>query len=385
MFERACRLGLLLLALVSSLSRVTACDIPVCQYALTLWPADAYEAIVVHQGEPLAVQTLKDLRALPAQRANLVVRETSLEDTTERFADILATPPVESAPWLAIRYPVRNDGREVVWTGPLASTTAADWLDSPFRKTLVRHLQQGYSTVWILLESGQRSRDEAAFRVLSDELDRLERVLRLSGSGQGEDARAPNFARLRLSREDPREAALITMLMGSEPDLTERRDKPIVFPIYGRGLILYALVGNGIHAGTITSAAEFMTGACSCEVKSQNPGLELLLSADWDEVQVGGLADYQKRADQAETLLADVRGIASSNVFANKTWLLADVPDSPSANTLTDEHVAEKNGAPAAESKHGSSKKIGLIAVSSLLAVAVALRISGWRRKRNNR
>jgi hypothetical protein len=102
----------------------------------------------------------------------------------------------------------------------------------------------------------------------------------------------------------------------------------MVFPVYGRGLVLYAMIGSGIHAATITAAAEFLTGACSCEVKSQNPGLELLLTADWDEIQPGGLSDFQSRAIQAEMLLADVRGVPPSGAYAGReTSAASDTSD----------------------------------------------------------
>ncbi|MFT5104551.1 MAG: hypothetical protein ACI9UA_000166, partial [Pseudoalteromonas tetraodonis] len=41
----------------------------------------------------------------------------------------------------------------------------------------------------------------------------------------------------------------------------------------------------------------FLTGACSCQVKAQNPGWDLLLSADWEK---GLLAADQKKKDATE-------------------------------------------------------------------------------------
>jgi hypothetical protein len=70
------------------------------------------------------------------------------------------------------------------------------------------------------------------------------------------------------------------MLLSTEPDLAAVRE-PIVFPIFGRGRALYALVGKGIRAETIEQAATFLIGKCSCQVKEQNPGTDLLLTADW--------------------------------------------------------------------------------------------------------
>jgi len=70
------------------------------------------------------------------------------------------------------------------------------------------------------------------------------------------------------------------------PNLTTKYARePLAFPIYGRGLILYALVGAGINPWTISEAASFVTGPCSCEVKAGNPGTDMLLTLDWDALQ----------------------------------------------------------------------------------------------------
>ena len=45
---------------------------------------------------------------------------------------------------------------------------------------------------------------------------------------------------------------------------------------------LYALVGKGIAPHTIGAACSFIAGPCSCQVKGQNPGFDLLMSVDWD-------------------------------------------------------------------------------------------------------
>jgi hypothetical protein len=45
---------------------------------------------------------------------------------------------------------------------------------------------------------------------------------------------------------------------------------------------LLPLVGKGITGKNLHDAAEFLAGACSCEIKDQNPGFDLLLAADWE-------------------------------------------------------------------------------------------------------
>jgi hypothetical protein len=72
-------------------------------------------------------------------------------------------------------------------------------------------------------------------------------------------------------------------LLNSESDLRDYKE-PMAFPVFGRGRVLYAVVGQGISADTIRKASSFIAGPCSCQVKEQNPGFDLLLSCDWDEL-----------------------------------------------------------------------------------------------------
>jgi hypothetical protein len=76
----------------------------------------------------------------------------------------------------------------------------------------------------------------------------------------------------------------VRQLLGSEPDLAGLSE-PMAFPVFGRGRVLYALVGAGITAENVRKAAEFLGGDCSCTVKRDNPGTDLLLIADWGEIK----------------------------------------------------------------------------------------------------
>src|SRR5205085_2643906 len=94
------------------------------------------------------------------------------------------------------------------------------------------------------------------------------------------------FSVVRIRRDDPAEQFLVQLMLHSEPDLPGLKG-PMAFPVFGRGRLLYALVGRGITADNIGEAAGYVIGACSCEVKKQNPGVDLLLSADWESWMQG--------------------------------------------------------------------------------------------------
>lgn len=319
---------IIVLCIPTSLT-VQACEIPVYQYALENWDTDAYEVTVFHEG-PLSA-TDREVVGLLREGAdhrdghgNLTVRTVDLEGNPdaimlhrwrERGGDEL--------PWMVASYPPAKRLSRPAWAGPLTRANARSLLDSPLRRTIASELTRRVTAVWVLLESGNRGKDNAAAALLERELQRLEETLVLPAleawGGDGGEIEAPpvRFTMHRLSRDSAREQMLIEMLMHSEGDLsTEFAREPMVFPIYGRGLILYALVGAGINEWTIMKAAEFVTGPCSCEVKADNPGTDLLIALDWNALvrqtvqermpPPTGMAGFQDRAAEAERLLAEV-------------------------------------------------------------------------------
>lgn len=90
------------------------------------------------------------------------------------------------------------------------------------------------------------------------------------------------FSVLPVRRADPREKMFVRFLMGSEPDLeTEHAGKPMAFPVFGRGRVLCAIVGDGMTEANIGEACRFLAGPCSCTIKDLNPGVDMLMTADW--------------------------------------------------------------------------------------------------------
>lgn len=268
-----------------------ACDTPVFEYALNRWPADDYDIIVFHRGGSGANAPLDEVRTA-AGGANAAVRESDLVQG-KLYEELLAHHPATSFPWMIVRYPSRQDrfgdveradgeAPHIAWAGPAETNTAAQWLDSPARRELVRQLAAGSAVVWILLECGEKAQDDAAYSLLVRESERLSKTLEFPVGYANAAGAGMSLATLRVSRQDPKERALATMLQGMAPSATPPPAAPMVFPTYGKARVLPPLVGTGITAESIAKVAVFLTGACSCEVKASNPGTDLLVTADWD-------------------------------------------------------------------------------------------------------
>lgn len=267
---------------LAALPSLLACPVPVYQYSLEHWETDPYIAVIRSEGalseEQLAAVALLEAAASgngERAPANLELRRDGAPDGA-------------GSARIDLYYPEISGIRVPAWTGELSLENVEAIVDSPLRAETASLLADRTSAVWVLLESGDRSADREAEGVLRRELELAAKTAVVPETAEwgGETVEIDHqvsFEILRLRRDDPAERVFVEMLLASEPDLkSDFNDQPMAFPVYGRGLILYALVGKGINAATIRSATEFLTGPCSCQIKAANPGTDLLLSMDWD-------------------------------------------------------------------------------------------------------
>ena len=263
-------------AVILSPAGVHACSTPVFRYALEKWEPDRYEALVFHHG-PLSEEHSTLIGKLGKRSLDVKTVDLS-QRPPEKMVRLWKSLSLEQLPCLALRYLPARAGAAAVWAGPLTETTVRTLADSPARREIARRILDGDCAVWIFLESGHLERDETARKRLEGLLVEMERILELPEPVEGLEV---SFSLLSVSRKDPAEQVLVNMLLGSEPDLSGYNDQPIVFPVFGRGHVLYAIIGKGIGADTVREACQFIVGACSCQVKAQNPGFDLLIEADW--------------------------------------------------------------------------------------------------------
>ncbi len=285
----------LLVALgMAATGEVAACNVPVFRYALERWPADVYRVTVFHRGE-LAGAPKDIVQALTAasETANLVVTDVdTAKEIPAHHKAVWDLVKDGALPAMAIQYPASTQTDQVVWSGPLNLENVRSLVDSPARRQLVERLQKGESGVWLLLDSGNAAQDKTVADMLVAELKRIEKQVELPPPAPGD----PNistelplriaFSVLRVSRSDPAERMLVRILMGLREEIAKEKG-PLVFPVFGRGRALDGFAGEQVTTELIESAVTFICGACSCEVKSMNPGVDMLVATDWDAALVG--------------------------------------------------------------------------------------------------
>jgi hypothetical protein len=194
-----------------------------------------------------------------------------------------------------------------VYDGDVKADEVELMSDSAGRQQIIEHLSEGDACVLVLLSGISKSGagDDVQISVDKDATDAAAKVVlqlvndvnagktelysappkKLQPGQQPhteEAAKGHTISMIQLDRTDPKEKWLVRMLMATESDLYDF-DSPMVFPMYGRGRALPAFLDKGINADTITDyAVSFLTGACSCTVKEQNPGIDILMRHDWD-------------------------------------------------------------------------------------------------------
>ena len=179
-----------------------ACSVPVFRYALEHWEADAYR-VMAPKGAKL--------------EGNFVV---TTAETTQ----------------IELRHPISMRHDEVVWSADYTEANAKRLVDSPARREIADRLANGESAVWVLLECGDKVKDDEAAKFLDERLEYLSGVMELPALDQQDiknglvsipgDGLRLAFSTLRLKRDDPEEGAFVAMLLASEPDLRDLGEQP---------------------------------------------------------------------------------------------------------------------------------------------------------------
>jgi len=383
---------MMLISLFVLASPAFACSVPVFRYAMERWPADFYDGVLIHRG-PMTEEQKQLQNKLQEENyeaeapLNLRLLEVDVNDATEeKVKELLMSEELpETLPALALWYPWQRGRAAPVWQGPFTRSTVSALFDSPVRQKLVERLTEGQTAVWIFLESGNADKDKAALQLLEKELETATQELKEQAESMPDDWGMPKvtyeFSILPFSRSDPNESMLLTLLLNSEPDLDEFADAPIIFPVFGRGRALYALVGDGITVDNIRETIYFLTGPCGCEIKMMNPGVDLLMVANWD---AAAMKFYEEFYEAYNAEIPELTGVmpeapADANLQTEDSRLKTQdkgVESAPGSEVLASENElssATDKQALAVEVKERKLLGLGVIGVTAVCLVVILL------------
>lgn len=316
----------LLLALFPAVA--WACNVPVFRYALEHWDPSRYELVVFSRG-PIGAEGRAALARLGKAGANLDVSVDDVSQVIPERHAILAPGAADDLPLMVLAHTdVRDPNASLVsvWRRPLDSKLLAITASSPARRQAAEQLIRGVSAVWIMVECGNPAQNKATADLLKQTFASVAAESSLTGKTDENLIKFSiplrvDFSLLRVSRNDPAEQFLITLLMGLVPDSERSRDVPMVFPVFGRGRVLCGLAGEAISEPRIKEAIVFLLGDCSCEIKEQNPGMDLVTDTDWNR-RVGKV-EPQGRRSTAE----DLSGMLPEYRETSETASVVPAPD----------------------------------------------------------
>ena len=304
--------GLVLL----SCSTAQACNTPVYRYAMYNWAPAPYYVFYFHHGEPAKedeevnrmITELGD--AVPAA-ANVALEPVDLsQGQLDRLPEPVKQawqPHAESGEPMHIVF--TSWGAELA-ADRLDAAAVGAMVDSPARTRLGELLGEGCAAVMLFVPGTDAAENQQAEKVARELIARaragsIPGVYQLeapdlsqwvpaaeSPEGAAEDndttddttdaSTGLELGLVKVARSDAAEHWLVRSLMAIEPDLDELSEQPMIFFAYGRGRVMPPYVGKGITPDNLAEEVAFLAGACSCMVKEQNPGVDLLLHRDWE-------------------------------------------------------------------------------------------------------
>ena len=297
-----------------------ACSIPVFRYALERWAPDFYEVAVFYRGA-LSAEDRRRLDGLEERSlrndgaANLDVAACNLDgkvpsDLAQLWESLGDVP----LPHAVVRMPLGRGRPHAVWNGPLAELTPEMLVDSPKRREACKRLLAGDSIVWLLVGDKKANAIEKARILLIDLLPKLADDIPLPEGvglpGSELASRVPLAVKFSVVEVDPADPAEIWLLrtLESVAPKNHQLGEPLVAALFGRGRVVDVFPAGDIEETLVADVSRFLCGACSCQVKQQNPGFDLLTSTRWErELFEEGFEDPSNRGDAA--LAADAPAV----------------------------------------------------------------------------
>lgn len=274
-----------------------ACDTPVYRYAMYRWEPAPYEIYYFHD-QPLDEQAehVKGLVEAASRSeekpANAFFVPVSLTDDPE----LKRVPPDVRKAWQGQEdrqvpsYWVVTPHGQKLYQGSLDETMLRAMWASPARTDIAQQLAEGKAGVLVMLAGSDAAANETAEQVAKELIaeiaaGKVELYLPPSMAADNENVVSSGLqlGLTKIARTDAAEKWLIDSLMSMEDDLTndEFAAQPMIFAVFGRGRALPPFIGKGISRDNLLECVYFLTGACSCTVKDQNPGMDLLFAENW--------------------------------------------------------------------------------------------------------
>lgn len=141
---------------------------------------------------------------------------------------------------------------------------------SPLREKVAAELMAGKLCVMVYLKTDNREKDEKGLLTIKKAID-------TSPFGK-------IISVVEISRNSREEEHFASLLLHVEDDLKPIQE-PMLFGVFGRFKALEPLLGKGISEENINLMIDYLTAECSCLIKDDLPGTDILFTNSWDNPQ----------------------------------------------------------------------------------------------------
>lgn len=138
---------------------------------------------------------------------------------------------------------------------------------SPVRERIAKEIMAGKLCVMLYLTTGDNARDEKG----------RETILKAIDSSPFRNI----ISFIEVNRKSAGESHLVSMLLNVEDDLISI-NQPMLFGVFGRFRVLEPLMAGGISEDNIGYMIGFLTADCSCLIKDDLPGADILFTNNWE-------------------------------------------------------------------------------------------------------
>ena len=265
-------------------THIFACSVPVFRYALERWYPDPY---------------ILKLNYNESQTNELAEVLTTVRKYDNGYSlDIKKIKTSNSLSRVVLQYPKKSGVMTNVCDAAMTVGNVEKMLDSPARREIARRIIAGDSVVFLLLKGDDEKKNKKTADFLSKNLPVIEKNIELPHEYTDipeEDLQIYDtnivfkLSMFQLSKNNPEDKVFINMLTRIIPAKILTNSYPIVYPVFARGRILTAMLAKEVTKRNLEGVCEYIAGECSCEIKGQNPGIDLLFSVDWDSLIEPGI------------------------------------------------------------------------------------------------
>ena len=140
-------------------------------------------------------------------------------------------------------------------------------ISSPLREKVASELMAGKLCVMVYLVTDIKEKDDSGRKTIRKTIE--------------ESPFGGIMSFVELSRNSSEENIFTSLLLNVEDDLKDINE-PMLFGVFGKFKALEPLLGRGITQENINLMIDYMTAECSCLIKDDLPGTDILFNGNWD-------------------------------------------------------------------------------------------------------